>query len=105
MTLREEITKARQKFWEERDIEQIGGDLDTVIDRLDVVEEHIKRIETIIALGAIPTPAIQEPLEPFPGCNELVAEVIPVLKAAIAKKKRELAQEVVPMTKSKHPED
>ena len=82
MTLREEVHKSRQKLWQEMDIEQIGGDLDTVIDRLDDIEatviskefdivtrlsriedelnilgERINRIEINISMRAAPAPS------------------------------------------------
>ncbi len=101
MTLRGEITKDRNEAWTDREAAQNASDLDTVIDRIDEIEERINKLEITISMRAFRPEHLSEPPEPFPGYNELMNEAIPVLKAAIAAvKKRELSHKVVPMKQS-----
>lgn len=45
MTLREEITKARQKFYIESDTSQMGEEIELLIDRVDGIAELVNRLE------------------------------------------------------------
>ena len=96
MTLREEIIEKRKEFWKEADTSQMGEELELIIDRIDELENRMDRIEfsnkVVTTEGMIRIRATPEPSESFPGYNELMKETIPVLKAAIAEKKRELDQ-------------
>ena len=135
MTLREEITEKRKEFWRDSDSAEMGEELELIIDRIDGIYDRIDEIErdldnvrvetcttdekvdslefavksiTMGGITKILTPPDPKPSEPFPGYNDLMEqaeEVIPILKAAIAEKKRELAHKVVPMTDSKDPEE
>ena len=108
MTNGEEITEKRKEYWKEADITQMGEELERIIDRIDGMGDRIHGLENEVANlnlrmdslefatkvttigGAIgSTIKLGPPPEPFPGYNELMEEALPVLKAAIAKKKLE----------------
>lgn len=126
MTFREEVHKSRQKLWQEMDLKQMGGDLDTVIDRLDDIEatviskefdivtrlsriedelnilkESIDRIKFSISMQATQAPAALPPTIP----EEVLQDAIDLFIVTVAEKKRELAHKVRPMTESKAQEN
>lgn len=90
MTLREEITEKRREFWKDADTSQMGEELELIIDRIDKIEERLNSLNFNTGVLISSIDASREPPEPFPGYNDLIEEAIPILKAAIAEKKREL---------------
>ena len=92
MTLREEITEKRQEFWKDADTSQMGEELELIINRIDKIEERLNSLNFNTGVLISSIDASQEPPEPFPGYNELMNEALPVIKAAIAEKKREQSQ-------------
>lgn len=126
MTLKDEINEDREKNeadkdenWKMADEAQLLCNLDRIIDRIDELERdldnvraatcttddrmiqleaRIDKIKFVTHVAKITPPP--EPSEPFPGYKDLIEEAIPVIKEAIAEKKRELDHKVVPMKKS-----
>lgn len=107
MTLREEITQKRKEFWREADSTQMGEELELIIDRIDGMDDRISEIESEIVnlnlrmdsidfvnTGATIKLSAPATSEPFPGYNDLLEEAIPVIKAAIAEKNRELEKKI-----------
>lgn len=90
MTLRDVITEKRQEFWKEADTSQMGEELELIIDRIVKIEERLNSLNFNTGVLISSIDASRELPEPFRGYNDLIEETIPLLKAAIAEKKREL---------------
>ena len=113
MKLRNVITEKRKEFWKDADSAQMGEELELIIYRIDDMNDRFFKFESelkkllsrieILECAANANAVLRtshDPPEPFPGYNDLLKESIPVIKAAIAEKKRELDHKVVPMTVS-----
>jgi hypothetical protein len=113
MKLRNVITEKRKEFWKDADSAQMGEELELIIYRIDDMNDRFFKFESelkkllsrieILECAANANAVLRtshNPTEPFPGYNNLLKESIPVIKAAIAEKKRELDHKVVPMTVS-----
>ena len=91
-------------------LSNIEDELETQSVAINILKNRMDDIEFVTSVSTIKvrTPPDPEPSEPFPGYNDLMEqaeEVIPILKATIDQKKRELAHKVVPMTEGTEPKD
>jgi len=113
MTLRDVITEKRNEMYDDVAKASLDEDIELIIDRIDDMNDRFFKLESelknslsrieILEFAANSNTVLRishDPPEPFPGYNDLLKESIPVIKAAIAEKKRELTHKVVPMERS-----
>jgi len=53
MTLRDAITEKRREFWKDADAEQMGEELELIVERIDKIEAHLSDLtNSVLELGS-----------------------------------------------------